>query len=336
MALQDAFGGFKLPQFSEFFEPSVVVNFTLGTARGLTGLFIAPSVLRVGLLDSHTDSLRMEWDITLSRTSNADEGRVIIYNLNAAHRLLLMEQWKLASSDSENPLTLNLVLGWGGSRITGGSGAALPVFQGQVWHILPDERTGTDVLTIVDAGDGSNNLRDSVPPQATGFSDLSAEVILKYLVEQVIKVPISAEALTLFTEKIQGFPIKLFNNYVPSFDSADALDEYIDMLGLEWKIFQGEFILMDKGVRATTVQQIPLLSPGTGMLSWTQEDDDNVRVTSLAYPGVEPGLQVAVQDENGLSVGAPRHRVSQVRFFGSNHNDSLMEITARKAILVPA
>lgn len=301
--------------FRQYFIPATTIT------------FFTPPHQRVFLLsDREGTSLRIEWDIRLTRTSSADQASFRIFNLTRGVREILHRAWKLGNTASTQ-LGIQCGLGWDDMPQT--------VFIGQIWEFLPEAHTGTDIVTVIEAGDGAVTLRDSTNTLGSSFAKQTLNLVIEYIVSNVLQVPIDPATSELILERAAELPVKSWDNYVVNGDPQDRLDELMDTLGLEWKIYRGRFIALDKGIRGTTDRPTaPVISPGTGMLAWSEQDDEGLAITALCNPKVVPGVQVAVFDANGKTIGAQRHRVTDVRFFGANYGESLMEVIARKAVLV--
>lgn len=302
--------------FREYFRPAV----WLGFRSPVFPLFL----LNLGEESFGQEVLRVEWDIRMSTTSNADQALVRVYNLASNIRNSLYKAWKMNPS-KPNVLQLTCSLGWEDNPEL--------VFVGDIWKFIPSEHTGTDIITTIEAGAGLTPLRDT---QLLGkaFAENAFTLILEFCVNQ-LGVPIDPASLKLAQEAAAATPALDWESYVVSGDIAYVLDNIMDTLGLEWKIFQGKFIVLQKGVAGVTDRATaPVIGSNTGLLNWKFEDDENISFVALAHPRVVPGVQIALRDDtNGEPIGALRHRVTNVAFTGSNHGESLMTVKARKAVL---
>lgn len=286
----------------------------------------APTAPIYAEIDSDGSGIRIEWEINQSRTSNADQAIFRFYNVAQRTRDALYSAWK-TNSGKETTLQIAFLIGWGGDNKL--------VFLGDIWKFNPSVSTGTDVIMEINAGDGDVTLRDSVTRLGQSFAQTTITLVVQSLVTTALGVIIEKGSLKLIQEAATNLPVQQWNTYVHYGDTQDRLDELIDTLGLEWKIFRGQFIVMQKGIQGVTDSpRAPVVSPATGLIAWAEQDDDNIQLTSLANPYVQPGRQIAVQDANGIFIGAVRHRVSTTRFYGTNYGESLMDIVARKAVLV--
>lgn len=273
--------------------------------------------------------LKMEWNIERTRSSTPDRGTIMIYNLGTAARKAIHETWKQLAPTLG--YILEFSIGW--------ENLVERIFVGDAWKLVPEIRVGEDVLTVFEVGDGNKGVRDGVQPIAANMSQGQIDFILLTLVEATVELgglglPIDPASRAVISAKAKQSPFPKFDNYAGTGNTADQVDELIDQLGLEWKIYNGSFIVTDKGNAATASPIATLLSAKTGLLTWAQEDDGGIVVTALANPNVKPGSQISVIDSFGIPVGAPAHRVDKVSFFGTTDGESLMEIVGRKALLI--
>lgn len=274
------------------------------------------------------NGLKIEWDIERTRSSTPDQGTVTIYNLSPSSRKILHEAWKLSTAVAS--YLVDLSIGWGG--------LVERVFVGDVWKIVPEVRVGEDVLTVLELGDGGPKLRDAANPKQANMNNAQITFILLVLVEADpslggLGLPIDPISRGVIEARARLSPFLGFDNYAGQGNTADQLDELMDMLDLEWKIHQGVFIVMAAGNAATaSVDAIPLVA-ASGMLSWSQEDNGGITATALANANVKPGTQIQVQDSFG-PVGLVPYRVERVSFTGATDGESIMQITARKSVLL--
>ena len=268
------------------------------------------------------DGLKIEWDISRTRGSDADTGTVKIYNLSFASRGLIQTTWALLDALG-SPMLCSLSLGWGG--IVG------QVMMAQVWKIDPEQRIGEDVVTTLHLGDGIVTTRDAV--LGASFANTTIDIIIKFLVINGLKAIPDPASLAIISAKAAQLPVQLWQNYVVSTSVGEALDDLLDTLGLEWKILDGIWLVTDQGNAATASPVSYLLSAQSGLLTW-QRQDSGVIATALANPNVQPGSAITVLDSFNVPVGAPQHRVDTISFAGATDGDSTMSIGARAAILV--
>lgn len=276
----------------------------------------------VPIINLDGSGLKMEWNIERTRSSTPDRGTITIYNLSTAARKAIHEAWK----------QLEGTLGYLMEFSVGWENLVERIFVGDAWKIVPEIRVGEDVLTVFEVGDGNKQVRDATVGQ--GFAKVTVDILITFLVLNTLKVPLDPASKAKILQKAAQLPVQQWNNYILAGDPQDRLDELVDTLGLEWKIYQGSFIVTDKGNAATASPIATLLAAKTGLLTWAQEDDGALLATALANPNVKPGSQIRVKDSFGVPVGALAHRVEKITFRGATDGESLMDIVARKAALL--
>ena len=291
------------------------------------GLVLPPPALPVINLDG--TGLKIEWMIERTRTGTPDRGQITVYNLGMGARKAIHEMWKKLGGTYRG-YVIDFSIGWGGLLER--------IIRGDVWKVTPEQRTDVDVVTVFEVGDGNKQVRDSVT-LGQNFANVHITALIKIFVSQPpptgMGIPIDPASLAKIVERASQLPVRTFNNYcAQAQNSADVIDDLIETLGLEWKVFQGSFIVTDKGNAATASPIAPVLSAQTGLLEWNQEDDGGIQIKALANPNVQPGSQVIVIDSFGVAVGAPAHRVEKVVFSGTTDGESIMEIMGRKAVLL--
>jgi hypothetical protein len=296
--------------FQRFLIPAVRLDTAQGIITNLRG-----------------DGLRMEWEISRDNTNNADEGTLTVYNLAPALRGAIFEAWQALSAASGYLVTF--AIGW--------DGVPQKVFQGDVFDLIPDRRSPTDVMTVFRLGDGNRTLRDQVVGR--GFAGVKIDVVLSYLVSLP---PASADAgggglgllyppesKALVAAASAELPIQAWGNIPKGANTRDAVNLIMDTLGLEWRVHNGEFVVMRGGVINAPP---PLIRPGTGLIAYERRNDGGIVFSALANPEVQPGIQVVVQDDFGRPFAEPVYRVEKVRFTGTTGEDSLMDVEAAKVV----
>lgn len=298
--------------FKRFFIPAV----RLDTAQGI-----------VSNLDGN--GIRFKWDITRDNTNKPDGGEITIYNLAPSFIGLLLEAWQALSQASGYLVTFGI--GWEGVPQT--------VIVGDVWDLVPDRRSPTDVMTVLKIGDGNKSLRD----QAVGrsFSGVKIDIVLDYLISLPpatadaggggLGLIYPPESKALVKQAAGELPIQTWGNIPQGANTREAINLIMDTLGLEWRVQNGAFIALRAGVN----NRPPLIiRPNTGLITYERRNDDGIIFTALANPDLEPGSQVLVQDNNGKPFGAGTFRVERVNFTGATDGESLMDVRASKAVLI--
>jgi hypothetical protein len=281
----------------------------------------------VPIINLDGNGLKMEWTIDRTRSGQPDQGTIAVYNLGTAARKAIHETWKILSQSSG--YIMEFSLGW--------QNLVERVIVGDVWKLTPALRVGEDVLTIFEMGDGIKGVRDSVQLLGTSNAEITVGVVIQAAVLKSVPpmaLSIDPASLAKILSAASKLPLQKFSNYVFSGNDADIVDDLIDMINLEWKIYQGVFIVMEKGVSASSSPIATLLSAQTGLLTWEQTDDGGIQLTALANPNVKIGSQIQVIDSFGVPVGAVAHRVEKLSWTGATDGESTMQITGRKALLL--
>jgi len=297
--------------FQRFFIPST----KLMTAQGI-------------IFNPDGQGIRMQWTITRDNTPTPDTGEVVIFNLSPALSGAIYEAWSAFSKSSG--YLVDFGIGW--ERLS------QTVIRGDVWRFVPAKRTPTDVLSIFSIGDGIKNVRD----QATGAS--FSKVDLGTVLTAFITLPPNPgdtaggglgllyppESKALVSAAAAALKVRTFNNIPAGYNTRTFIDFAMATLGLEWRVHNGAFVVMRGGI---SDRLPPILAPRTGLIEYQVRDDGGIDLSALANPDVEPGVQVLVQDDRGVPFGAPAYRVDKVIFTGDTTAESLMQVSASKALI---
>lgn len=283
------------------------------------------------LFNLDSTGLRFDWNIVRDNTQNQDEGEITVYNLAPAVAGAIFEAWQSANNNGLG-VAYNVAFHIGWDRI------AKLVMIGQVWDLIPDQRTPADVLTVFKLGDGNNNIRD----QTVGrdFHGVKLDIVLDYLV-QLPAAPTDAgggglgliyppESKALVKAAAGQLPYQFFTNIPKGLNTREAITLILETLGLEWRVHNGEFIVLQGGI---INRPGPILRPGTGLIHFERRNDGGCILTANADPEVEPGIQIQVQNDLGRPFAELAYRVERVSFFGSTDNESTMQVEAGKARL---
>ncbi len=273
------------------------------------------------------NGLLIEWEVMRDNTPAADEGEVRIYNLAPSTSGAIHELWQTRSASLGFPCTLSV--GW--DRV------AQKLIQADIYSIIPQERTPTDVVSIFRFGDGNNNLRDAITTKT--YSNVKISVAIEFLV----KLPFAAADGTfqgglglgypkatrdLVNAAAAATPLPTLRTITPARNVRQRVTEMMETIGLDWRVHNGAFIAM----RAGAILDRPpvILRPGNGLISYSKRDDGGITLDALANADVEPGLQVQVQDDDGKPFGELVYRVEKVAFSGSTSGESLMFVEGAK------
>jgi hypothetical protein len=297
--------------FDQFLIPAVQLETAQGTIANLDG-----------------SGLRFDWTITRDNTPNPDQAEILIYNLAPVLAGEIAEAWITAWPELAG-YRVSFGIGW--QRI------AKTVIDGDVWDLIPDERTPTDRVLRLKIGDGNTANRDSVFTATYKAITVVAAVELIATLKAAapgtpnggglgLEFPESSRALV--SEAAKEVAVKKIN-IAGAYNARELMDDFMDTLGLEWRVTNGQFIALRGGV---INRPGPIVKPSTGLISYTTRNDKGIDFTALADPEVEPGIQVQVVDDNGQPFGAVVYRVDRVTFSGNTDGESIMAVSASKGV----
>lgn len=277
------------------------------------------------------EGLRVTWEVNKSNSSEPDSGRVTIYNLQRASRLILAA---LVPSLPAFAFRCALNIGWGDVQ-NPGLGFVPPtlVLQGQIWSITPERKERTDVLTEIEFGDGLVEQRDTAPSGSSlALSQLLTWSSVIGFVVGELGLALSPAAIPIIDQaaRAQGLPFfGAANAVIGDREIREKLDNLFDTLRLGYTVDNGIVRVFDSsGLRNDLPQQV--LSPLSGLLSFANTDDGGVEFEALANPIVAPGSQVTVKDDLGITQGGGPLRVESIQFRGDNYRESIMRGVARR------
>lgn len=274
--------------------------------------------------------LHISWDVLRTRSSKTDYGVATVRNLSPKFRGLLYETWRRFNATLTG-FRVGVHIGWGG-RVD-------LVMMGDCWDLQPDERQGEDALTIFKFGEGQRPIKQGAtdtPKQYTyeagnalglwlTITDMFANLGLK----------IDPAMQAVFSAAVTRTPLSATGSWSLAGELIDNINDVIDTFGLEWKVYNGQVIFLERGITASSQgSQAAVLKASTGLMQWKPLDDGGIACTALAQPSLKPGDQIDVRDAFGKPVGAPRFRVETVQFTGATDTESLMNLTARRSVPV--
>lgn len=298
-----------MAKFKRFFKPAVRLitpDFTISNLDG--------------------ESLTLTWEVERTNTNAVDTATITVLNLGERVRGGIFETWTALSRSGAYGLEFQV--GW--------DGVAQTLIRGAVWRMVPARRSPTDVETVFHVGDGVDGTRDQVTGRT--FKGVNLVTVLDYLVRLPpaeldaggggLGLIFPPESKALITTAAGELPVQRWD--IPSgYNTRDAVNLIMDTLGLEWRIHNGEFLVMRGGI----INRPPeLVRPGTGLISYEIQNDGGLMFEALTNPNVEPGAQVLVQDDNGRPFGAPAYRVTRVVYSGRSDGDSTMVVECAKAV----
>jgi len=243
------------------------------------------------------DTLKIEFSLDRTSSSDANKGSVSIYNLNEKSRNLL----------NDEGVVYILKTGYQGLN---NEPLIEELSSGDIEEIKT-QKTGADVVTTFALTEDGKKLREKTTDQSF------AEGVSK---KQVIGALI--ETLDMAKGTIQGITSKVFNSgYSATGKVKDRLDELAKSDGLEWSVQNGEVNMFPKDT--STLEEAVYLSNETGLIRAYKEKaegKDKTIVEALLNPQIKVGrkIQVEGQEVSGTFV------VRRASYKGDNQNGPFM------------
>jgi hypothetical protein len=252
--------------------------------------FVEVTVTKDGKTGRQFGNLRISFEVIKDLGSNANTGKVKIYNLND-NSIGLIE---------EDNQSLILEVGYNGLPVvdkTTGKVKTIPtkeiVLTGDIQHV-ETVRVGADRITVIEVGDG-----EKATTEKTLDKSFPAGVTKKQLVDELVG------SLDLVKGAIEEVSDRVFNKgYSATGKSKDQLDTILKSEGLEMSVQDGEVQIIKEG--GSTSEPAVFLSPRNGLLSTPirKKGDDGMSFKSLLNPLLRPGRKVEVESSavNGVFV----------------------------------
>jgi hypothetical protein len=278
------------------------------------------------LLDnSYGHGLRMTWSVDRHLTGEPDRGVVRVANLNPSVVKKIRNEWRQAQG-----LAVGSIVDFNGSIFAGFDGASQLLMFADVYDIVEDDRSERSTTwTEFKLGDGMLGIQNGQLNSSLGDVDLNT---MFNLITNSMNLTTSAETKAVFAEKYAGSRVAQFNNgVIMQGPSRELLNELCGLLKVRWTVTNGKLQLVPIG-RAIPGDAI-VLSPRSGLLSYSASKDGTISCSAHGLPAAVPGRQLLVQDEFGKLVAEPLYRVESVKFSGDSTSYFNMQVVGRKAVL---
>ena len=239
------------------------------------------------------DKLFMSFEFSKSNGSNANTGKVSIYNLNSRSRELIAEEGAVYifragyNGIAEDPL--------------------VEILSSGNMESISTEKRGIDTVTMLTLSEDGKKLREKTIDKS--FAEgINQEVIVGEL----------TKVLDIAKGTIKGITNKVFNSGVSvSGKVKDRLDEIAKNDNLEWSVQNGEFQMLPPG--ESTDETAVVLTSQTGLLSAKKvkfNEEDQIKFKALLNPQVKVGRKVYIKDKkiDGYFV------VKNVKYYGDNRS----------------
>lgn len=280
--------------------------------------------VKVGKPGSETgigiDGLRVVFDVKKS-IKGGNTANVDIYNLSESSRN------KIREIDD----VIIVEAGYRDEVSDTGATVDKTVFIGYVARITI-ERTGPDIITRIEANDGSKTLRQKKLSlsykSGTSANDIFKDVAKKMGVPQKIS--------NVLLEKLNSKAKQYKNGYAFVGQVDEVLDKISKQLYLDWLILNNQLKVVEKD--GTDDTPIVYLSSESGLIDSPVRRDDledaldksNKKVgwdvRSLLRPSIEPAGRISIKSKYITSVKSV-FKVETVRHVGDNFGGDFMTIT---------
>ena len=261
--------------------------------------YVSLVVGKPGFFGDEIKDLRIEFEIEKTTESNANKGKIIVYNLSP----YLQSAWKDEGQEYE------LSAGYYGLEDIPLIGV---LSSGDITDITT-VRNGPDFITTLKVQEGAAALDKTLD------KSFNEGVSVKTIVDS------KAKGLDVAKGAIKGLKDIVFNSgYSASGKIKDRLDELLGKQGLEWSIQNGELQILPEG-EATNEFAVNLTSE-TGLLKAFMEKSkvnggkqlvDLLKFEALLNPEIKIGRTIQVTTKRGDIDGA-LFKVRKVRYNGSN------------------
>jgi hypothetical protein len=277
------------------------------------------------------EGLKITWNILRTRSSHTDYGECTITNMSPAFRGVLYETWQRFSATLTG-FRVGVHIGWGGKVNL--------VMMGDCWDFMPARREGEDVVSVFKFGDGQKPVKEATTDTPKVYTyeagaSIGLWLTISDMFHQLGGLRIDPAMQAVFTAAVQRTPIAASGSWALQGELVDNINDLLDTFGLEWKVYNGQVIFLQRGITASSQGTLAaVLEADSGLISYEVMDDSGINVTALAQPSIIPGTQFTVRDAFGKTIGAPGFRVETIGFVGSTDGDSIMNIVGRRSVAV--
>jgi len=225
--------------------------------------------LRNARLSVGTKQFRTRIAFNIGKSGNgksSNKGKVSVYNLSEDSRSFIEKSEDL----------MKLEAGYGGNYSV--------LYLGDIKKV-EHSRSGPDVITTLECGDGEKKLADSHIEISLG-PDAKANQVINAAVD----------ALGIARGVIKGIPQTAFKNgFSFSGKVSDLLDRMSKKEELEWSIQDNALQIFPVG--QDTGEIAVLLNDRTGLIGVPNKTEDGFVAKSLLNPDIIPGRQVQVESK---------------------------------------
>lgn len=252
-------------------------------------LYLRKATLTIG--SRKFEGIRLNFTVEKTSTSSSNKAVVTAYNLNNDSKAFIEKKEGLMRLEAGYADNLSIL------------------FLGDVAKVMT-KRSGADILTIIESGDGEARLAN-----AHVEIGLKGGATDQQIVDQIIN------ALAVEKGIIKGIQRQEYlNGFSFSGKANEVLDNITKKQGLEWSIQNGALQIMPKA--DNTGETAVLLSSQTGLLDVPNKTEDGFIAKSLLNPLLMPGRQVKIKSE--LLTGISVFKIEKARHVGDTQEGEWM------------
>lgn len=219
--------------------------------------------------DARVIKNRLKFTVEKNSEGNSNKATIAIFNLSQDTRNFLEK--------TDNYVILR----------AGYQDAISAIFTGDVLK-GKHERSGPDITTTLECGDGELALRDAVVSVGLGPGATNTQII-----NQAVA---AITGLSVARGYMDTIPTRTFaNGFTYSGPAKSLLKEQLRAVGLEFHIQDGELNIMvpDK----TDLQLAVEITPETGLIGFPTKTPEGVDFVSLLNPFIRPGRAIKIESK---------------------------------------
>lgn len=230
-------------------------------------MFIRSYLLKAGklIIDSNQTPLELQFNISSTITSEADEFTINIYNLSETSRALIKAEYD----------NIELYAGYSDTSIS-------LIAKGELRSVF-NRRSGTEIITEINAGSGDKAIQKG---------KLNKTFNKKEKVTNIIKEIVSKMENTTIGRIDKDLEIELDKtNFTIATNAKRALDKLAKRIGFDWWIENQTFNAL---LSQNTFKDTYIISVETGLIGSPRETERGVIVETLLNPNIRIGSLIRV------------------------------------------
>jgi len=266
------------------------------------GIALAPSTgaqaAQYSNVGKDASALRIGFDIQKNVKSSPNKAVFSLYNMSPATRGNIAKGTLVTFSAGYGEMAGNLFLG--------------------VVQRASTEKSGSDVVTKIECGDGEPSLakvciNQNFPP---GPQTTLAQIM--QVLAQTMSVTTPANPQGINAGVAMGIPVVTFpRGFVAKGRVRDVMDALCKSHGLEWSIQNGALDIIPRGAHAGN--QAIVLSAATGLIGIPSLNEGTLTFSALLNPMIAPNRLVVVQLRGDTRLNG-FYKVTSAKYEGDTHD----------------